>query len=367
MLSPKRHIAICTIVLALILSSNSSTAQINKWKLGVGIHPFTGFVWAHTKEIDNLKAPIYGSSIDLRVKTANRKYWQRLYHQPFWGVRFYYAYLGNPNITGSVYGILPYIELPVIKKAKWQWNIRGSAGLGYITKPFNNTSNPENGTVGTYINANMGAHGVLSTFISKNVELTLMGGITHFSNGNIKLPNLGLNLPDATLGLTYYLATREVELETPKKFEDYKNDFSAVLLSGIKNTNYLFSDRVTPISLQFKYTRHISLWNRLGGGVDLFYDEGNFFSEQDIQKNGFTNAFEAGIKISHELRISRLSFISDVGVYLYKKNDAKRAIYQQLGLKYQVSKNIYLYSLLKAHFDSADYFGFGLGYSLLKN
>jgi len=159
------------------------------------IHPFTGFVWAHTPKINNLKASIYGSSIDFRFKTATYKQWHRLYQQPTWGVRFYYAYLGSPNIVGAAYGILPYIELPVIKKNKWAWSIRGSTGLGYITKPFNAVDNPTNATVGSAINANMGAHGVLSVFLNPHTEITLMGGITHFSNGNTKLPNWGLTYP----------------------------------------------------------------------------------------------------------------------------------------------------------------------------
>ncbi len=366
MLPFKKQISICIATLCLLIASKG-IAQTSTQKLGVGIHPFTGFVWAHKKEIDNLKAPIYGSSIDIRVKTANRKYWHRKFHQPFWGVRLYYAYLGNPDITGSVYGILPYIELPVIKKQKWQWNLRGSTGLGYVTKPFNSTNNPKNGTVGSFVNANMGAHGVISIFLTNQTELTLMGGITHFSNGNIKLPNLGLNLPDATIGLAHYIKNTHVERTEPKKFEDSKHEYSLIALGGSKNINHLFSTRVIPVSIQLRYGYSVSSTSKLGGGVDFFYDEGNLFSEQRKEREGFANAFETGIKASYELKISRLSFMCDLGAYVYNKNKSKRAIYQQVGLKWQASENIFLYSILKAHFDSADYFGFGAGCSIFKD
>jgi len=57
----------------------------------------------------------------------------------------------------------------------------------------------------------------------------------------------------------------------------------------------------------------------------LFYDEGNFFSEQNIRRNGFENAFEAGLKISYELKINRLSFISDAGIFLQQVSTCRNS------------------------------------------
>lgn len=350
-----------------LLSFSCKAQNTEKW--GISANTFGGFLWAHTPEVSNLKAHIYGSSLDFRVMTANRKVWHREYNRPAWGVRLYYAYLGKPNIAGSALAVLPYIDLPVISKYSWRWSLRGTSGLGYITQPFDVTGNTINRTIASHLNVNMSLHGVINKFLTPELELVLTGGLTHFSNGNFKQPNLGINLFDASIGLTYYAGKKQVTAVDEKPFNKNNKEWLFAVFAGNKSTGYLFPRQVTPVSFQTKLLYNVTSKSKLGGGIDIFYDVGNFYAANSREKvkHGFANALEVGTKISYELKISRLSFITDVGIYAYNRNEVKRFIYQQIGFRWRATQQISLYSLLKAHFDSADFISVGVGYILSKN
>lgn len=353
---------------ALLFVSTAVAQNTEKW--GFAYKAIGGYVWAHKGEVDNLKAHIYGGSLEFRYRTANNKQWHRIYNRPAWGVKLYYAYLGKPNILGSVIGILPYAELPVIKKQKWEINFRAASGMGYITQPFNVTENTPNRTIGSHLNGNMSLHGVLNIFLSEKTELNLIGGVTHFSNGNFKMPNLGVNLPDIGIGLSHYLGKREIETPQPDNFDTSKHEVTLALISGRKNTDHIFSYFVFPVSLQTKYLHRMSLRSKLGGGLDITYDEGNFYVDNrtgTAGKGAINQAMELGLKIAHELKVNRVSFVSDIGFYLYNKNYVKGPIYQRLGFRYEASPTLSAYCTLKAHFARADYFEWGIGYTIRKN
>lgn len=365
----KRQILFAIFSLLALLSANPLKAQnIERW--GIGYKAIGGYIWAHKGNLDNLRAHTYGGSIEFRYKTANKKQWHRIYNNPIWGVQLYYSYLGNPNILGAAYGILPYAELPIIKKKHWELNFRGTAGLGYITNPFNLEKNTKNRTIGSHFNGNISVHGSLNIFLSKNLELNLVGGLTHFSNGNFRMPNLGINLPDISIGFSHYLGQKEVKEKKPDNFFTEKDEYYFTFVLGRKNTDYIFSHDVIPASLQFKYLRRLTPTSQLGGGVDYFYDEGNFFVDNrtgDTQKKGFEKASELAIKISHEAKLNFITFMTDWGTYLYNSNKVKGLFYQRIGLRFQLIPKISIHTALKTHFARADYFEWGINYHIRRN
>lgn len=364
----KRQI-LCTISLLVVVPINPLEAQnIERW--GIGYKAVGGYLWAHKGNVDNLSAHTYGGSIEFRYRTANKKQWHRIYNRPIWGVRLYYSYLGNPNILGAAYGILPYAELPIIRKKYWEINFRGTAGLGYITNPFNLETNTINRTIGSHFNGNISVHSSLNIFLSKNLELNLVGGLTHFSNGNFRMPNLGINLPDISVGFSHYFGKNEVEEVKPDNFFTEKDEYYFTFALGRKNTDYIFSHYVIPFSLQFKYLRRLSPTSQLGGGVDYFYDEGNFFIDNktgNSQEKGFAKATELALKISHEAKLNFITFMTDWGVYLYNQNHVKGLFYNRIGLRFQLMPEISVHTALKSHFARADYFEWGINYHIRKN
>lgn len=360
----------CTIPLRLHSQTINMGAGSGNEKWGVSYYATGGYVWAHKGPVYNIKAHVYGGRVAFRYKTAGRQQWQRIFNNPAWGVQYLYLYFGNPNILGSVHALVPYMEFPLAKIKRWDLSLAAATGLGYITKPFNLENNTTNHTIGSHLNGHMGLHLSVNCRISENTELNLMGGISHFSNGNFKMPNLGVNIPDGNIGLTHYWGRREVKQIRPDDIDSSKDEYRISAAFAQKYTDYIFPHKVTVGIMQFKYLRAVSLKNKLGGGFDFAYDPGNRYIDNKTgaaKKNTFEGNFEAGIKISHELHGKRLGLITDVGVYLYNKNYVKGLIYQKVGLLCNISRHFDVYTALKVHFARADYFEWGINYKIRKN
>ena len=326
-----------------------------------------GYLWAHHGEVDNLKAHIYGTSIGFKHKYHNHKHWHRIFNGPAWGVNIYAVYLGKPNILGSVIGVLPYIEFPLHKKRRWDFSIHAASGIGYITQPFDLKTNITNRTIGSHFNGSMALHGVFNFRISTFTELNIKAGLTHFSNGNFKMPNLGINLPDVHIGFTQYLWKTKMREPEPDNLDTSKYEYIATIAFARKQTDYIVVNNVTVAIAGIKYMRALSLKNKLGAGLDIYYDPGNFYvdarTNPNIQKNP-GKALEIGIKASHELRMGPLVLVTDLGAYAYNKNKVKGRIYERVAFGYQVHPQFWLYTALKAHFARADYFEWGINYRL---
>ena len=81
-------------------------------------------------------------------------------------------------------------------------NLFVGIGSAYISKPFNYQTN--------YLNIAIGLH--INMYANINLEAQIRMphfifytdfGITHFSNGGTKHPNLGLNIPAISMGVKY--------------------------------------------------------------------------------------------------------------------------------------------------------------------
>ncbi len=350
-----------------ILLPFSAFAQQPQEKWGFTASALGGYVWAHKGSVANLKAHVYGGMLGFKFQTANRKQWHRIYNKPAWGVDVLYLYYGNPNIVGSVYGLLPYIEFPFFKKFGANFNLKVNWGLGYVTQPFDVVANTDNSAIGSRLNGSLCVHGIINIPLTSKSELNLVGGLTHFSNGNFKMPNLGINSPEIKIGYTRYLKIKKVEEELPNDMDTLRNSYLITGAFASKYTDYIFPKRILVGSLQFKYLRTFSAKSKFGGGLDLFYDEGNFYVENrkgSASKGNTGKAIEVAVKVGHELQFGRLALITDIAAYLYNTNKVKGPVYQRIGLRGQITKQVGLYAALKVHFARADYFEWGVNYRI---
>jgi hypothetical protein len=81
----------------------------------------------------------------------------------------------------------------------YEWNFGLSAGW----HPYDLLENPSNGVVGSKVNAYINAGIYLHWAFARHFDLVVGGDVTHFSNGNTKFPNAGVNTTGAKLGVVY--------------------------------------------------------------------------------------------------------------------------------------------------------------------
>ena len=77
-------------------------------------------------------------------------------------------------------------------------------GLGYFTNPFDLEDNHLNRAIGSNLNVGirLGFHQTIS--LNDQMDISFGIGMTHFSNGNTQLPNLGVNMPNLQFGYNFY-------------------------------------------------------------------------------------------------------------------------------------------------------------------
>ena len=343
------------------------TAQNNP---GIGINGYQGVLWAHRTSMAHLAAPTKGFEIVYTVKTGKGKDWCELYRFPRMGISVSYLDLGKKDLTGYSIGILPHIEFALFERKNIEFSWRLSSGVGYLNKKWDLHTNNTHKAIGSHLNGNMRSHLIVHARLGKRLELNFGAGVTHYSNGNFRLPNLGINTIEYLVGISAFREDRNYTKPNAKQYAR-KHLITRVLdftiSAATRETNLVYSKRIYPFAFSANAMWHLGPRSRWGLGADVFYDKAHIFRDNpaDLElPNTTANSLEAGVKICHELVISRFSLITEAALYVYKPSDYKTKYYQRVGFKYQISDKIFVKTTLKALLTAADYYEWGLGYRI---
>lgn len=112
--------------------------------------------------------------------SANGKVWQ--------GMEIGWLQGGSDEL-GNVASALWRVDLPL----RPRWHVELGTGVGWATSPYHPVDRPLSIAIGSRFNA--GLHiGTSATVLSGELgRISIGAGLTHFSNGSLALPNLGIN------------------------------------------------------------------------------------------------------------------------------------------------------------------------------
>ncbi len=149
-------------------------------------------------------------SVDLNVgwQTAGRQYWNQPMRYPQVGVMVSATAMGNPDVLGHEFSLVPNLAY---RFAGWgKFDLRGFAGIGFawFSKPYDRIANPDNKLIGSHL-TNKTILGLNLDYVL-DPRFTLSAGISylHYSNGHYQLPNLGINIPAARVGVKFFPGER---------------------------------------------------------------------------------------------------------------------------------------------------------------
>jgi len=134
--------------------------------------------------------------------------WSTFYNSPYIGVQIGHNSLGNKEIFGHQFSILPFIRIPIKKS----FEIKLAYGIAYYTKYYNVDNNPENLFIGASLSWAFNLFIYKKWYLNNNMDLLLGAGFMHGSNGHIQLPNFGINSGVMSLALRYFPKGRELYL-----------------------------------------------------------------------------------------------------------------------------------------------------------
>lgn len=335
-----------------------------KWAAGGMYYP--GFLYAHTDDARNLEAHIKGFEVSVSRINNQDKYWNRFYKNAEIGYNFIYMDLGQPKLTGKVYGLGANFQFRIAGKGKNYLALRLGTGVGYVTQKFDFYNNRQNMAIGSHVNGNIQIGFIYNTKISSRVSLKTGLGFTHYSNGSIKTPNLGINMPSLFLGLQMGYGKADFKsIDTVKSFKPTTKKHEILLNYGYKERFISNPIKFHIGSLGYRYLKNISPVRRWYMGADLVWDPTHPYSHDLSNPNprvGIDNSTELGVLIGHRYDIGRFGMITDIGFYILNPYQTKYFSYQRIGFRYELNKDWFVNGTLKVHFGTADYFEWGLGY-----
>lgn len=270
----------------------------------------------------------------------------------------------------------------------YEWNFGLSAGW----HPYDYEKNPYNGMVGSKINAYMNVNFYFRQLLSRHFDLIYGITLTHFSNGNTKFPNAGLNAADIKAGISYNI-NRQVNylsqgssgrssliLDFPRHVS-----YDVVFFGSWRRKGVILDDE--PMASPEKYTvlgfninpmYNLGYKLRVGASLDGVYDSSaNIYTEDYIISYGDPNpgytfykpAVNKQLALGLSARAEYVMPYFDVGLgiganVLHGGGDLK-GLYQIVTLKIKVTRHSFIhvgYNL--QNFDTPNYLMLGLGLRL---
>ena len=339
----------------------------------IEISNFRGNILKHSDYIGHLiTGHPEGFLISYNRKTFGKNEWEQAYNYPDYGVSFQYQDFENKHLgKGLALGI--HYNFYFLRR---HLVFRISQGLGMTTNPFDKETNYKNSAFGSRL---MSSNLFLLNYKKENIigRLGIHAGLmfTHFSNGRIKSPNSGINTYAVNFGINYNVGDRREyikgdSLASIKYSEPIRYNF--VFRTGVSESQIVGSGQKPFYHLGLYADKRLGRKSALQFGTDIFISQ---YLKEYIRYSSIaypdrpyldpnTDYKRVSLFLGHELFINRLSVETQLGYYVYKPFKYEIDLYQRVGAKYYVYKNMFAALSLKAHGGRAEAIEAGFGIRL---
>lgn len=381
-------LCVCSVFLGTSLLAQSDSAIANKFSPAVNI--YGGALIKSYPDVPHSNHTLL-AGLALTWQTYGADNWHQLYRFPKLGAEVIFADFGNREFLGQAIGFIPTLELKGSAKRKWRF--KAGFGAAYYNKPYDVVTNPKN----FYIGGNFTNMSIFSLFwqsqMSKRCLLNYGITVFHSSNGHTTLPNAGMNMITAGLGIS---------LKHDNKFHTgtdtvVNRKWSYAVKAGLGF--HEFGATTKAVGGPGYPSYHLSLWmnkpfRRSGvfqaglitGYYTSFYDY--IISQQLYDSHERLRSFTAVLFGGHEFVFGKFSFCAQAGIYVYNpfyiKQKKAEGTWNQLsnklegfntnriGLNYyplkhrnslnRLNSQLQLGIYLKANVAQADLFEYSVGY-----
>jgi hypothetical protein len=337
---------------------------------GLTTQVYGGFLFPHHEEMKRQEQHTKGIEFAWYAKGTGYTAMDKHFWNPRWGLGALYLDLGD-TVNGKVMGPHVFIEFDLKKQAKHPTTLRFASGLGYFTRPFDPVKNPRNRANGSEVN------GLMQILLTKRVTLghglECQGGmgITHYSNGNWKYPNYGINMLMLHGGISWF----------PWKANAHTSDWPKLNSDNpILRSHWSFSARTGKRQIAIDDRRNFTMfmgdivYHRSQSKSRLWRFGFNYhfdpvypyikFGPWPVQNRKFGDVSEFSLAVGHEYRVGRIGLTGDFGFYLYRPTESKRMYYEALGFKIYANDRLFFMNRLRVHLFTADYIEWGIGWNI---
>lgn len=352
----------CTLIsLFVLLSSISFTQNKNEW--GFEYRQKVGFLAAHHGVMAHLAVnQAYAGEFSFFIHTKGKKQWHSACNYPTIGATFFAGSVGNDQILGKFYGTYGFIDFPFVNEKHVEFSGKLAAGLGYGTKVFDQQLNPKNVAMSTHLNAQI-CLGLKTTYKFHRNKISLGIDMTHFSNGANKTPNLGINLPYASLSYARIIRTAPKDSIYHPNHAPFRKWLLGTTIIGSSKEIFPTGGKKYGV---FALSTSLRYFTKPKVGLEVSFD---IISKQaimgyrpEIQKSQW-DILQMGIFTGYLLPLDRFHFVLGMGWYVKDKYRPEDAMYHRVGFRYYFDNGLNAQIVLKSHWARADYVEWGLGYT----
>ena len=309
----------------------------------------------------------------------------RIYGGAYQGLGVAYYDFQRPDELGNPVALYLFQGARIARLAPrltfdYEWNF----GLSFGWQPYDLDTNPNNKMMGSKINAYLNVDLLLRWRILREVDLTAGVALTHFSNGNTKYPNAGLNSLGGRIGLSCNFG--RLSPETPPRalgpaFPRHVS-YDLVLFGSWRRKGIEVGDKqdaapdaYTVVGFNFAPMYNFGHKFRAGVSLDGVYDgSANVIAASSIEQLGSTAELETvnpgfdrqialGLSARGEFVMPYFNIGIGLGVNVLHKGGDLRSFYQMLTLKVAVTHSSFVhigYSLRDFHMPN--FLMLGVGY-----
>ncbi|MFV0531207.1 MAG: acyloxyacyl hydrolase [Flavobacteriales bacterium] len=356
-------------ILFFLIINISGNAQNKEQHMTLQADYFYGNLLKHNPDVSHLvKGHPSGIILSWNKETTGKNDWEQRFNYPDFGVSFIYQDFKN-DVLGEDYGLYGHYNFYIGNRTKNRndFLFRLGVGLAYNTNPYDKAKNSKNTAFGGHLSASIYAMANYKRRITKNISAQTGFTFMHYSNGNTKAPNNGVNLFGVNVGVNYNLNASEKEYQYHEK-TTFKEPlrYNVVLRGGVNESDIINSGLFPFFTGSFYVDKRLSHLSAVQLGADVFVSE--FLKEYVKYKNVIENKNDdpneyvrVAVIAGHELFINKLSVITQVGIYLYDPVGFESIFYERIGLKRYFGKKIFGTVSLKAHAARAEAIEFGIG------
>ncbi|NOU17698.1 MAG: hypothetical protein HOO91_09075 [Bacteroidales bacterium] len=357
----------------LLISNQQGISQnlLSKKQLYIeGLYHY-GFVAPHHDYMAYfINEHVQGFQINLGISTIGNKYWNKYYNYPRIGIGYYHSGLGNRYIYGLLNAGYLYVDRSFFNLSnRFNLGNRISFGLGHISKRFDLYSNNYNTVIGSKLNVFIQYNIEGAVKITPLVQMKMGLSLIHSSNGSIHEPNIGFNVVTSSIGLQYSLTNQvyNIKKESPISLDSSKIQFIASVAFGWKSISRFHSYEYPVYAISCEYSKKISSTGWLGLAITGYLDRSikKEFEIQLVPDSTFKSSdyYSIALNPSYEMKMGRLSFLFQPGVYLKHSVKEYGLITNRIGLRYNFRNNIAVGIAIKTHWlAKADIVEWSIGY-----
>ncbi|WKN41874.1 acyloxyacyl hydrolase [Tunicatimonas pelagia] len=346
-----------------LVNSLGCLAQENTPYVGVKSH--VGFIIPHATVLQSLaNSTPWGIGLEAGRVLKSADAWASCNCFTKVGVGVTYFDFQNPQELGQSYNLTMFGEPYLSFRKNWFITLRGEVGVSYLTKIYDEITNPNNLFFGSSTSFIGLASLTLNYRLQEDAILRLSANYNHISNGGIRSPNKGMNFPTLSLGVEKHFGDQQFPTHARQPGLRVQPWHRYLYLGGSRRSleaNALYKrSSYLNLGIETGALRPVSNINGFLAGAELYYNGAK--AEQARRENNESVPLRLSLTLGHALVFGKLSFTQQMGYNAYQpQTTGDKSFFQRYAIYYQLGKLLNAGVSLKVHGHVADFIDMRVG------